>query len=158
MRMPERPRKDEVEPTNENKLSFKVLLALFCISAIVAFVGVLFFLSKNNDEPKKEIATVDVEEKVSPVEPPAPIKSEKNIEAKNFYGVGEYKVGVDIPGGEYKVTCFENAYVAVEKNSRGSIVTNRLSNASSSVYVTVFNGQYLRLDNAEANLVGKVNR
>ena len=198
----------------------------------------MFFMTMNDEAPEKEVAPVIVEEKSPPIETPTPIKQEEKAEPKNYYGEGEYKIGVDIPAseylmvgegyfslrkdstgengtiiengnvndtqryievrdgeyltisgnlklyhekdapkidtsekvpdgqykvgvdiseGEYKVVCFENAYIAVEKNSRGSIVTNRVPSGGS-VYITVFNGQYLRLKNAGAYLVGNVSR
>ena len=63
---------------------------------------------------------------------------------------GMYKIGRDLPAGEYKVySSSDYAYYCVYKNSRhrlGDIVTNALF--SGSKYVTVKNGQYLYLKDA----------
>lgn len=61
---------------------------------------------------------------------------------------GMYKVGKDIPAGEYKVTANGDAYIQVSSDATGtldSIVTN--DNFSSSKYVTVEKGQFLKLVN-----------
>ncbi len=58
---------------------------------------------------------------------------------------GMYKIGRDLPAGEYKVICDDDmAYIEVAKDSRhksSSIVSN--DNFSSSRYIKVKNGQYL---------------
>lgn len=63
---------------------------------------------------------------------------------------GTYKVGIDIPGGEYKVAAQDGmGYFAVLKDSSGvlySIVAN--SNFEGEKYVTVKDGQYLQLKGA----------
>lgn len=63
------------------------------------------------------------------------------------YSSGEYKVGVDIPAGEYKVISDSSyCYMKVTKNSTkltGSIVSIKTVDPSS--YVTVKNGQYLTI-------------
>lgn len=62
------------------------------------------------------------------------------------YGAGMYRVGTDIPAGEYKVTCTNSVgcYLEVSKDSFGllsSIVAN--DNIDTFTYITVSNGQYL---------------
>ena len=68
-----------------------------------------------------------------------------------IYRNGMYKVGEDIPAGEYKVQLDDSAvkgmgYIEVSTNSRhdlGSIVTN--DNPQADTYITVKDGQYLTL-------------
>lgn len=72
--------------------------------------------------------------------------------ADGVYGEGTYRVGKDIEAGEYKVTCTNGvfAYVEVSVDSRGvldSIVTN--DNIESSAYITVSDGQYLKVSGGE---------
>ncbi|WP_052045139.1 hypothetical protein [Caloranaerobacter azorensis] len=66
------------------------------------------------------------------------------------YISGKYKVGFDIPAGEYKVIAENSmAYVEVSKDSLGSldsIITN--DNFENSKYITVKDGQYLKIQNA----------
>lgn len=70
----------------------------------------------------------------------------------NTYMAGMYRVGTDIPAGEYKVnsTSEYGAYVEVAKDSLhtiDSIVTNE--NVSTSTYITVSDGQYLTVTGGE---------
>lgn len=68
------------------------------------------------------------------------------------YGPGMYRVGVDIPAGEYKVTSTNSSgcYMEVSKDSKGtmySIVSN--DNIDTFAYITVSEGQYLTVDRGE---------
>ena len=67
---------------------------------------------------------------------------------------GHYKIGVDIPAGEYKVTTDGNGYYAVKKSTRDKLffVTNAFMPESQSRYVTVADGQYFQLKNSWAKL------
>lgn len=62
------------------------------------------------------------------------------------YGAGMYRVGIDIPAGEYKVTCVNgrSCYIEVSSDSTGSlysIVSN--DNIDTFSYITVADSQYL---------------
>jgi hypothetical protein len=77
----------------------------------------------------------------------------KVVAVKGKYLPGMYKVGKDIPAGEYKVvpTGEMGGYVEVAKNSTGgltSIVSN--DNLTAPSYITVQNGQYLKLNDCYA--------
>ena len=79
---------------------------------------------------------------------PASYVSDGTIKNDNLSG-GMYKVGVDIEAGEYKVTPDGSGYYEVDSSSAGTldvIVANE--NFSSDVYVTVADGQYLKLSGA----------
>ena len=79
---------------------------------------------------------------------PASYVSDGTIKNDNLSG-GMYKVGVDIDAGEYKVTPDGDGYYEVDSSSAGTldvIVANE--NFSSDVYVTVSDGQYLKLSGA----------
>ena len=67
---------------------------------------------------------------------------------------GHYKIGVDIPAGEYKVTTEGNGYYAVKKSTRDKLffVTNAFMPESQSRYVTVSDGQYFQIKNSWAKL------
>jgi hypothetical protein len=63
-----------------------------------------------------------------------------------FYVAGMYRVGIDIPAGEYKIVADtgDMAYVAVYKdssNTMSSIVANEIF--ENSYYISVVDGQYL---------------
>lgn len=66
-----------------------------------------------------------------------------------YYKEGMYKVGEDIPAGEYQVESTESlAYIEISTNSRHQIediVTN--DNFEGNKYITIENGQYLTLSN-----------
>ena len=74
-------------------------------------------------------------------------EAEVQITSKNgVYSEGMYKVGKDLPAGEYKVTCNSeySCYIEVSSDSTGnfdSIITN--DNFDGEKYVTVSEGQYL---------------
>lgn len=81
-------------------------------------------------------------------------QAEKSGPVESRYGSGMYKVGVDIPAGEYKILPEENStlgfgYFEVTKSSRhrlDDIVSN--DNFKDSRYITLENGQYLKLSEA----------
>ena len=61
---------------------------------------------------------------------------------------GEYKVGTDIPAGEYYIKCDgSNLYVEIASDSSGSIesIVGNL-NTVGGVYVTVHDGEYLKVE------------
>ena len=66
-----------------------------------------------------------------------------NIEPDGSFEEGMYRVGIDIPAGEYKLTADDDGYYCVYKNSVPpfDIVANNFFDGSS--YVTVKDGQYL---------------
>ena len=70
---------------------------------------------------------------------------------------GQYKVGVDIPAGEYKVSTDGNGLASITKTSRGlkgsNIISSKYMQNAGSFYITVENGQYMQLKNAEAQSV-----
>ena len=79
---------------------------------------------------------------------PASYVPDGKVKNDNLSG-GMYKVGVDIEAGEYKVTPEGDGYYEVDSSSAGTldaIVANE--NFSSDVYVTVADGQYLKLSGA----------
>lgn len=67
-----------------------------------------------------------------------------NINADGSFNSGMYRVGIDIPAGEYKLTAEDDGYWCIYKNSELplDIVSNDLF--ESSAYVTVKEGQYLK--------------
>lgn len=67
------------------------------------------------------------------------------------YGSGMYKVGFDIPAGEYNIKADGSlAYVQLDSDNRGgynSIITNQMFETN--MYLTISDGQYLTLDDAK---------
>lgn len=69
--------------------------------------------------------------------------------APDLAEMGMYKIGVDLPPGEYKLSAEGMGYYEVTKSARGNIldiVTN--DNFEGDTYVTVKSGQYLKLNGA----------
>ena len=82
-----------------------------------------------------------------------PIAEAPSIVPKDgIYRDGMYKIGEDLPAGEYKVTLDSESglgYLEVSSNSRhilDSIVTNE--NLKADMYITVKDGQYLKIQDA----------
>lgn len=71
-------------------------------------------------------------------------------EAVNGFVGGAYKIGVDMPSGEYLITAEDSVfpgYLELAKDSEGtleSIITN--ANYTNRAYITVQDGQYLKFD------------
>lgn len=84
-------------------------------------------------------------------------KDAPKIDTQKKVPAGQYKVGVDISAGEYKITSSDNGYIEVAKSARGrkngNVVTNKAIHQAGDMYITVKDGQYLQLKNAEARLV-----
>lgn len=84
-------------------------------------------------------------------------KDAPKIDTKETIPAGQYKVGIDIPHGEYKVSTEGNGSSTITKTSRGTgggnTVSHKYFQNAGSFYITVENGQYLQLKHAEARLV-----
>lgn len=68
-----------------------------------------------------------------------------------FKGEGEYKVGEDIPAGEYYIKCNSiNLYVEIASDASGTIdsIIGNL-NTEGGVYVTVNEGEYLKVSGGD---------
>lgn len=81
-------------------------------------------------------------EKVAPFEP-----------TDGVYDQGVYKVGKDIPAGEYKITANDsNCYIEVSSNCNGSfdsIITNDNISIGESTYITVSDGQFIKIQGGQ---------
>lgn len=67
---------------------------------------------------------------------------------------GQYKVGVDIAAGEYKITLDAGGYFAVTNDTRNAYVKNQFTNDGGQFYATVADGQYLQIKKGTAEFVG----
>ena len=75
-------------------------------------------------------------------------KAPKDKTEDGYYKDGMYKVGEDIPAGEYSVEASDLGYIEVSTDSShqiSSIVSN--DNFEGSKFITVSDGQYLTLSN-----------
>lgn len=73
-----------------------------------------------------------------------------NTNADGSFSAGMYRVGIDIPAGEYKLTSDDSGYWCIYSSSELplDIVSNDLFDGSS--YVTVKDGQYLKISDCTA--------
>lgn len=72
------------------------------------------------------------------------------------YGTGMYRVGIDIPAGEYKVTCTESLGCYIEISSDCSHALNSIisnDHIETFAYITVSEGQYLTVNRGQFVLV-----
>lgn len=77
-------------------------------------------------------------------------EEKKNTKIK----AGTYKIGVDLPAGEYIFFAKGMGYIEVASDSTGaldSIISN--DNVSGHTYITVYDGEYLKLRSGEAYAV-----
>ena len=68
--------------------------------------------------------------------------------SNGVYGEGMYKIGKDIPAGEYKIVATNFCYIEVSSNSNhtlNSIITNDNIEVGTTTYITVSDGQYLKV-------------
>lgn len=75
-------------------------------------------------------------------------KAPEDKKENGKYKDGMFKVGTDIPAGEYNVLSDDLGYVEVSSNSRhqiGGIITN--DNFEGNKHITIKEGQYLTLSN-----------
>lgn len=107
--------------------------------------GVPIIKDKVN-EWTKEIK--DLEDKIAVEKKKAEEEKKKAEErAKNTHSAGTYKVGTDIPAGEYYIN--GSGYFSVNKDGSGdlsSIIVN--GNFNNNTIITVTNGQYLTVQRA----------
>ncbi len=66
----------------------------------------------------------------------------------------QYKVGVDIPAGEYKILLDAGGYVALTRDTRRNYVGNQYAHNGGQFYATVADGQYLQIKNGTGEFVG----
>lgn len=78
-----------------------------------------------------------------------------SINADGSFDEGMYRVGIDIPAGEYKLTATSDikGYWCIYKNSNAPFRIVNNDNFENSAYVTVKNGQYLLLSRCTAEPV-----
>ena len=110
-----------------------------CLGIIVLFlvVGVIFGGSDNNDSANKASSPA-TKQSSAPVTPKV-----------KTYPSGQYKVGTDLPAGEYVALSKNEAYIEVARNVSGtldSILANDIFINRS--IITVSNGQFLKVQGA----------
>lgn len=101
------------------------------------------------------VSTADWSEP-NPATDPVVAKTSNETLPEGVFGPGTYKVGTDIPAGEYKLTAVESDYrgyyeVKDDMSSDGGILSNSLFDGTE--YVEVRAGEYLSVTRATFTLV-----
>lgn len=131
------------------KMVVATIIYLFIISRIFSGLGnstptPSTASSAPTSAPASTSATQNTSAATStPTSPPTP--------AVKTYDPGMYKIGVDMPAGEYVLTSNDQAYFQVTKDSTGtleSIIANE--NFTNQTILTVNDGQYLTLRDCTA--------
>ena len=119
-----------------------ILALLFLLFLVVLFVGISTIGSRSLDDESVTTNAIQAESSITTT-----AKYENELASMVGYKAGMYKVGVDIPAGEYflvKETGKSSAYYCVSNDSnQNDIVDNGVF--STFIFLTVENGQYLQL-------------
>lgn len=129
----------------------KMFLAEFLAAICAAFFLNVYFNDDKPAEPPPQKVVIQVEQKtVAPVKPSnvnmtPTVTTPAKVEPQNYFANGQFKVGVDLPAGEYLVV--GTGYVEVAKSSSGSVydilVNDNIVDARR--YVVVNDGEYVKL-------------
>lgn len=153
-------KKDKTSPgeaSPEPKKKLKKWQIILIVILILAFLGSLMGGGdkKESDSSASKIETESKETKEDtkdePVEEPEPEKPQVQS-----WGEGMYKVGTDIPAGEYRLIASFSGYFQIASDSTGSldsIIAN--DNFDTSSIITVSDGQYLTLSRCDAYTFGQ---
>lgn len=127
----------------------KMFLAEF-LAAICAALVLNYYFNDKPDEPPPQKVVVQVEQKISvPEKISVPVEQQPatQTEPQNYFANGQFKVGVDLPAGEYLAV--GTGYVEVTKSSGGDmnniLVNDNIVDAQR--YVAVADGEYVKVMN-----------
>lgn len=137
--------------------TFLVVIGLGLIIAFGVFINNLYnnglLASISSEEPVSSAIPIDIIDKV-----PSPSSESRSSAAPETssapdkldnYHDGMYKIGSDLPAGEYEIISVDTGYFEIAKDSLNnptSIITNE--NFKGQRFVTVKAGQYLTIKNA----------
>lgn len=115
----------------------------FWLIAALLFTVMFFAGIGGADDPAETMPHTDRPVATKPPVTTAPAETAPLGSVDNPYGPGMYKVGVDLPAGEYSFVAYSgNGYVCVSADSnKNDILEN--DNFAGSFVITVSDGQYL---------------
>lgn len=134
----------------------------FWVIVVFIGIGVIGNLGSNGKDKPANVSVdqqpaTEVSKTAEPTKAPEPTKEPEKKEPDIWIKAGMYKVGKDLPAGEYLVASTSSAaYFQVTKDSSGSfdsIIAN--DNFDTVRYITVKDGQYIDLKNAEIAPIDK---
>jgi preprotein translocase subunit SecG len=144
---------------NDKEMSFLKKILKWIGIVFVALIIIGSIAGGNNDKNTEQTKQPDATQETSSSENTEKVTQENPKEKEETepeekftkYKSGNYKVGTDLPAGEYKLFTKTMAYYEVTKDSSGnfdSIICN--DNFSNFSYIKVEDGQYLKLQSCFA--------
>lgn len=115
-------------------------------------------------ETDPEEATISLEESIYTPEPDAEASEPSSVRDKSdlihtavWYEAGTYKVGTDLPAGEYYIKHTEGraAYFCLSSDSSGDDILYN-GNPVNNYFITVSDGQYLQVKRGEFTLASEI--
>lgn len=148
MRLPEKPKSEmEKTSTGNNSIGGKTIAMIIGAMVVGGLVVALFFMTGNEEKTENPpVAAVEqTEQKETPPAPtPTPQKADTN-EPKNYYEDGQYKVGADIPAGEYLAVGTGYIELAADSKGKNSSIIFNDNIAEAQRYIDVRDGEYLKI-------------
>lgn len=115
---------------------------------LVVFVLIIAFASAGGDDDNESnTAQINATNEVTDSQTTEATEPEADEPEYTSYKAGMYKVGTDLPAGEYLIVGEGLNYMEVSSDSSGelsSIITNE--NYTNRIYIAVSDGQYLKFD------------
>lgn len=137
------------EMLNKNDEQTKKKSKMWIWAIVATFALIVMISSCSNNTTSQQNSTSNNSSTAS--------SSQQNkVDDSKYVKAGMYKVGADLPAGEYLMYASGSAYFEVASDSKGtldSIVAN--DNFTSTRYITVENDQYLEIKNAKMLLSSK---
>lgn len=125
-------------------IAFLILFAVFAIFILIFIVGSIFQNDTQTEETKNVVAVEDSqqEEILESNEKTEEVLEKETVPPYTIYPAGTYKIGVDLPAGEYEV--FAARYIKISSDSSGDI-DSIIANENETVvnYISVNDGEYL---------------
>ena len=137
---------EELPNTNsEKKLSISTIKMIIVFLVITISIVLLLFSHISPRTINKDSYMIDNQMK----------NSKEILSPTHPYENGTYKIGVDMPGGEYVLFTDSSGYFSVSSDSSGnSILFN--DNFKNNSIVTIKNGEYLKLSRCYAEPISDV--
>lgn len=140
-------KKDETSSAPKKKLKKWQIVLI-----VIVILGIFGSLSGGGDDSKDTAASTATEEKEDEASKKEETKEEQAEESEpeepqvQTWSEGMYKVGTDIPAGEYVLIATTSGYFEIDSDSTGtldSIIAN--DNFNTNTIVTISDGQYFTL-------------
>ncbi len=156
----------EAMKTNKSLQQTVIVLAIIAAALVIFFIiGITNSNDKESDEPNTPIEETTEAETTEPeiTEPETEVTTEEvttdppetdppeTAPPVKTYSSGKYKVGVDIPAGEYflQAASAYGGYMSINSDSNGDDILEN-ENFNTHHYITIQDGQYLELNRVTA--------